>query len=85
MALEIGSRDAFVILVRADAASYAISAALIPTMPADDSERPASAEPAHAGRKHGVLRDVGFLLVSGLNGLLMTYGAILTVACRYGS
>ncbi len=80
VALEIGSRDAFVLLVLADAASYAISAALILTMPVDDSGRPASAEPADAGRKHGVRRDVRFLVVSGLNGLLMTYAAILTVA-----
>jgi len=74
-ALGVGTRTAYVTLVLANAASYAISAVVLLTLPAaaPEQHRPAS-------RPFGVLRDPRFLTVSLLNGLLMTYGAVLTVA-----
>jgi hypothetical protein len=66
-----------VALVLASAASYGVSAAVLLTLPAG-SASPAS-QPG-AARSAGVLHDVRYLTVCGLNGLLMTYGAILTVA-----
>jgi MFS family permease len=80
VALDIGSRDAYMILVLANAASYAISAAIVLTLPAREPAQPSDAEPGALSGVRGVLRDIRFLVVSALNGLLMTYGAVLTVA-----
>ncbi len=75
IALAAGTRAAYVALVLGNAASYAATAALVLTLPTGttpprDGSRPSSR----------VLRDHRYLLVCGLNGLLMCYGAILTVA-----
>lgn len=75
-ALAVGSRQAYLALVLGDAASYVICALLLLTLPAP---APPS-RPAASTRGHGVLRDWRFLTVSLLNGLLMTYGSIFTVA-----
>lgn len=73
--LAAGTRAAYVALVLASAAAYAVSAAVLLTLPAGSPvARPGAA------RSRGVLRDVRYLTVCGLNGLMMTYGAILTVA-----
>jgi Major Facilitator Superfamily len=77
-ALAIGSRGSYLVLVLADAASYAICAALLLTLPAP--VRPARADNPESRPRRSVLRDRRFLTVSLLNGLLMTYGSILTVA-----
>lgn len=73
VALAIGSRQAYLALALADAASYVICALLLLTLPAP-------VPPARPARGRGVLRDWRFLTVSLLNGLLMTYGSIFTVA-----
>ena len=75
-ALAIGSRQAYLALVLADAASYVICALLLLTLPAPVRRRAAESESHHS---RGVLRSA-VLTVSLLNGLLMTYGSILTVA-----
>ncbi len=97
-ALGVGTRAAYVSLVLADAASFAIAAVILLTLPAAPPARPLPAEPAgdgaagtaaagswrqsrqaRAARPRPVLRDLRYLTVCVLNGLLMTYGAILTV------
>jgi hypothetical protein len=84
--------------VLADAASFAIAAVILLTLPAAPPARPLPAGPAgdgpagsatagswspsrqaRADRPRPVLRDLRYLTVCVLNGLLMTYGAILTV------
>ena len=98
VALGVGTRAAYVSLVLADAASFAIAAVILLTLPAAPPARPLPAGPAddgpagtaaagsgspsrqaRAARPRPVLRDLRYLTVCVLNGLLMTYGAILTV------
>lgn len=98
VALGVGTRAAYVSLLLADAASFAIAAVILLTLPAAPPARPLPAEPADDGpagtaaagsgpssrqarpaRPRPVLRDLRYLTVCVLNGLLMTYGAILTV------
>ena len=103
VALGVGSRAAYVSLVLADAASFAIAAVILLTLPAAPPAGPLAAGPAGdgpagdtaagdaaaglgpssrqagGGRPRPVLRDPRYLTVCVLNGLLMTYGAILTV------
>lgn len=93
VALGVGTRAAYVSLVLADAASFAIAAVILLTLPAAPAARPlpagpagavtagaeASSRQARAARPRSVLRDLRYLTVCVLNGLLMTYGAILTV------
>jgi len=108
VALGVGTRAAYVSLVLADAASFAIAAVILLTLPAAPPARPLPAgpaddgpaddgpaddgpartaaagsgspsRPARAARPRSVLRDLRYLTVCVLNGLLMTYGAILTV------
>ena len=102
-ALGVGTRAAYVSLVLADAASFAIAAVILLTLPVAPPARPLPAQPAadgpaadgpagtaaagsgprsrqaRAARPRPVLRDLRYLTVCVLNGLLMTYGAILTV------
>lgn len=75
VALHIGSRAAYNVLVLSNAASYLICAIVLLTLP----RVPRTQSPR---RRHlGVaIRDLRFLTVAILNGLLMTYGAILVVA-----
>jgi len=74
VALGVGTRAAYVSLVLADAASFAIAAVILLTLPGSGSpSRQRRARPRPA------LRDLRYLTVCVLNGLLMTYGAILTV------
>lgn len=97
VALGVGTRAAYVCLVLADSASFAIAAVILLTLPAAPPARPLPAGPAGDGpagtaaagsgppsrqardRPRPVLRDLRYLTVCVLNGLLMTYGAILTV------
>ena len=95
VALGVGTRAAYVSLVLADAASFAIAAVILLTLPTAPRPRSRPAKPAPAGpeaagaepasrqaqaaRPRSVLRDSRYLTVCVLNGLLMTYGAILTV------
>jgi MFS family permease len=98
VALGAGTRAAYVSLMLADAASFAIAAVILLTLPAAPPARPLPAGPADDGpagratagswspsrqaradRPRPVLRDLRYLTVCVLNGLLMTYGAILTV------
>jgi MFS family permease len=89
VALGVGTRAAYVCLVLADAASFAIAAVILLTLPAgpadDGPAGTAAGDPgspsrqARAARPRPVLRDLRYLTVCVLNGLLMTYGAILTV------
>jgi MFS family permease len=95
VALGVGTRAAYVSLVLADAASFAIAAVILVTLPAAPPARslpvgPAAAGPADAGsgpssrqsraaRPRPVLGDPRYLTVCVLNGLLMTYGALFTV------
>jgi MFS family permease len=103
VALGVGTRAAYVSLLLADAASFAIAAVILLTLPAASPARPQPAGPAGnatagtatagtatagsgppsrqapAGRPRPVLRDLRYLTFCVLNGLLMTYGAILTV------
>jgi MFS-type transporter involved in bile tolerance (Atg22 family) len=89
VALGVGTRAAYVSLVLADAASFAIAAVILLTLPAgpadDGPAGTAAGDPgspsrqARAARPRPVLRDLRYLTVCVLNGLLMTYGAILTV------
>ena len=98
VALGVGTRTAYVSLVLADAASFAVAAVILLTLPTASPVRPLPAEPADDGpagtatasgspsqparapaRPRSVLRDVRYLTVCVLNGLLMTYGAIFTV------
>ena len=78
VALGIGTRVAYVSLVLADAASFAVAAAILLTLPATSGSGPRS-RPERAARPRPVLRDLRYLTVCVLNGLLMTYGAIFTV------
>jgi MFS-type transporter involved in bile tolerance (Atg22 family) len=74
VALSVGTRAAYVSLVLADAASFAIAAMILLTLP--EALPSPAALPA---RPRPVLHDGRYLTVCVLNGLLMTYGAILTV------
>jgi len=76
IALDVGTRAAYLTLVLANAVSYAAVAAVVLTLPAGSPAPPRPDQ--HDAR--GVLHDRGYLLFCVLNGLLMTYGAILTVA-----
>jgi hypothetical protein len=60
--------------VLANAFSYAISAVVVLTLPAGPAPRR-----TRAAHPWAVLRDRPYLAISALNGLLMTYGAVLTV------
>ena len=73
-ALGVGTRAAYVSLVLADAVSFAIAAVILLTRP----EAPPAPAAAPA-RPRSVLHDRRYLTFCVLNGLLMTYGAILTV------
>jgi MFS family permease len=108
VALGVGTRAAYVSLLLADAASFAIATVILLTLPAAPPARPRPAGPADAGpagtehagaasagsepagsgsssrrardtRPRPVLRDLRYLTVCVLNGLLMTYGALFTV------
>jgi MFS family permease len=74
VALGVGTRAACVSLVLADSVSYAIAAAILLSLP---EALPSPA--ASSARPRSVLRDRRYIAVCVLNGLLMTYGAILTV------
>jgi MFS family permease len=79
VALGVGTRAAYVSLVLVDAASFAVAAVILLTLP---EAAPASspAGPAASGLPpRSVLRDSRYLTFCVLNGLLMTYGALLTV------
>ena len=85
VALGTGSRAAFVALVLADAASFAVAAVILLTLPAGTASgrtgaaRSGSPGRGRAARPRSVLRDLRYLTFCVLNGLLMTYGAILSV------
>lgn len=99
VALGVGTRTAYVSLVLADAASFAVAAVILLTLPTAPparpqpegpaGDRPAGTAAAPSGspsqqargpaRPRSVLRDLRYLTVCVLNGLLMTYGAIFTV------
>lgn len=75
VALNAGTTTAYVTLVLADAASFAICAVVVLTLPA--------AGPVHHAavvKSLRVLRDLRYLTVSVLNGLMMIYGSVLAVA-----
>jgi hypothetical protein len=75
VALNAGTTTAYVTLVLADAASFAVCAVVLLTLPvAGQTER------AEAARPFRVLFDVRYLTVCVLNGLMMIYGSVLTVA-----
>jgi hypothetical protein len=74
VALGVGTRAAYVSLVLADAASFALAAVILLTLPGSGSP-----SRQRRARPRPVLRDLRYLTVCVLNGLLMTYGAILTV------
>lgn len=75
VALQIDTRAAFRVLVLGNAASYAVVAAILVTLPTGTP-----APPRPPGQLFAVLRDRPFLAVSVLNGLMFTYAAVLTVA-----
>ena len=75
VALQVDTRAAYRALVLGNAVSFAVVAVILLTLPAG---RPAPPRPA--GHLFSVLRDRPFLAVSVLNGLLLTYAAVLTVA-----
>jgi hypothetical protein len=80
VALDLGTRAAYVSLVLADAFSFAVAAVILLTLPeAAPAPPPAARADAGAARPRPVLRDSGYLTFCVLNGLLMTYGAILSV------
>jgi MFS family permease len=86
VALSVGTRAAYVSLVLADAASFAIAALILLTLPEAPPAPAALPSPAASpspaappARPRPVLQDGRYLTVCALNGLLMTYGAILTV------
>jgi hypothetical protein len=72
--LATGTRAAYVTLVLGNAASYAVSAVVLLTLPPGPSGRR-----TRAAHPLAVFRDRPYLAISALNGLLMTYGAVLTV------
>lgn len=72
-AVVLGLGDGYAALLFANAGSYVVGAFVLMTLP-----RAAPVTRARAGG--GVLRDRRYLLVSALNGLLMCYFAVLTVA-----
>jgi Major Facilitator Superfamily len=78
VALGIGTRAAYVSLILADAASFAICAVILATLPTAPPATPASGQARAAGRR-SVLRDLRYLSFCVLNGLLMTSGAVLSV------
>ena len=84
IALGVGTRAAYVSLVLADAASFAVAAVILLTLPAatagtETADSGSPSRRAGAALPRPVLRDPRYLTVCVLNGLLMTYGAILTV------
>ena len=82
VALQFDTRAAYTFLALANAASYLVAAGVLVTLPATTparSDRSAGSDRSVAGL-FAVLRDRPFLAVTVLNGLLMTYGAVLTVA-----
>jgi MFS family permease len=99
VALGVGTRAAYVSVVLADAASFAVAAAILLTLPAAPPARslhvlepadggppgnsPAgsgsSSRPERPASSRTVLRDPRYLTFCVLNGLLMTYAAIITV------
>jgi Major Facilitator Superfamily len=72
-ALQLGTHRGYMGLVLADSASYLAVGLVLLTLPAAGPHRRRS-------RAGAVLRDRTYLLVCLLNGLLMTYAAVLTVA-----
>jgi len=76
VALQFDTRTAYAFLALANAASYLVAAGVLLTLP--------QVTPAGSGRSaaglFAVFRDRPFLAVTVLNGLLMVYGAVLTVA-----
>jgi MFS family permease len=82
VALGVGTRAAYVALVLGDAASFAICAVILLTLPAapEGAAPPVTDSPVtQSPDGRPVLRDLRYLSVCGLNGLLLTSGAILTV------
>ena len=77
VALGVGTRAAYVSLILADAASFAICAVILATLPTAGGR--SGPRQARAAGPRSVLRDLRYLTFCVLNGLLMTYGAILTV------
>jgi MFS family permease len=75
VALQVDTRTAYIVLVLANAVSYLAVAAVLLSLPAGD---PVPRRPET--RLFPVFRDRPFLAVTVLNGLLMTYAAVLTVA-----
>lgn len=75
VALHVDTRTAYVTLVLGNAISYAVAAGVLLTLPG--GQQPAG---GGSGRVFAVFRDRSFLVVAVLNGLLMIYGAVLTVA-----
>ncbi|MCW2930624.1 MAG: major facilitator superfamily 1 [Actinomycetia bacterium] len=77
VALGVGTRAAYVSLVLADAASFAICAVILLTLPGVGAR--SAPRQARAAGPRSVLRDLRYLTFCVLNGLLMTSGAILIV------
>jgi hypothetical protein len=90
VALQLDTRAAYLSLALANAASYLVAAGVLASLPAvapdgsavaPDGSAVAPDAPARRNtRLFAVFRDRPFLAVTVLNGLLMTYGAVLTVA-----
>jgi Major Facilitator Superfamily len=78
VALGVGTRAAYVSLILADAASFALCAVILATLPTSPPATPAPRQARAAGPR-SVLRDLRYLTFCVLNGLLLTSGAILTI------
>lgn len=93
VALQVGTRDAYVAVILADAVTFVAVAAMLPRIPlaaraeqaagaagdgaAAPAASPAGQRPRAAAR--GALRDLPYLVVTALNALLTLQFAVLTV------
>lgn len=80
LALQADTRGAYLAVILANAASYAVVAAMLPRIPA--AARAAEAVPATDGQqppRRSALRDLPYLAITALNALLTLQFAVLTV------
>jgi hypothetical protein len=81
VALQSGTRTAYLMMVTADAATFLVGAALLVPLKVAGGPRPAGPNAGAAGRTapRSALKDLPYLLITGLNGLLSLQLGLLQI------
>ncbi|MFI9806630.1 MFS transporter [Streptomyces sp. NPDC052301] len=79
LAVQVGTRTSFLVIMLGDALSFLLSATLLALLRTPHDSRPAHVPPAATGPRFPALRDRWYTAASGINAVLMLHMTLLSV------